>query len=248
MPVAATTLPAPSNAASAAAPAGALPPLKIVNKSLLRIDFAVAKVGPSGLGNAIVFVTRNEGAKWEPLPRELEIALASGADLHGSESVRGSVAVQLPAEKTIYGFIVQVKSKAGLAPPPPKDGEPPEMRVELDTTAPKAQLFKPVPDANQPNTLILSWSAEDRNLPENPITLEWAERKDGTWTPIGGPSLPNTGQYAWSLPSNIPSRVFLRLTVRDAAGNEARAQTDKPELIDLSVPQTKIIGVAPSAR
>jgi hypothetical protein len=34
----------------------------------------------------------------------------------------------------------------------------------------------------------------------------------------------------------------------DVAGNESRAQTDKPELIDLSVPQTRITGVAPASR
>jgi hypothetical protein len=87
----------------------------------------------------------------------------------------------------------------------------------------------------------------DRNLAETPITLEWSEHKEGPWKPIAA-TLPNSGQYAWQLPQQMPSRVFLRLTARDQAGNEARAQTDKPELIDLSVPQTKIIRVAPALR
>jgi hypothetical protein len=94
----------------------------------------------------------------------------------------------------------------------------------------------------------LGWEAKDRNLVENPITLEWAEQKDGPWKPIAEGPLPNNGQYPWRLPEGLPPRVYLRLTMRDAAGNEARAQTDKPELIDLSVPQTKIIRVAPASR
>jgi hypothetical protein len=226
--------------------AGMLPKVQIVNKREVRLDFTVAKVGPSGLGAADVYVTLDKGASWQKMPKEVPISLPPSAELYGPKPVDGSVSVQLQAEGTMYGFIVAVKSKAGLAPPPPKAGDPPEVLVEMDTTVPKAQMYRPVPDTNQPNTLLLGWNAMDRNLGENPVTLEWAERKEGPWTIIGGGSLPNTGQYPWHLPERLPPRVFLRLTVRDVAGNEARAQTDKPELIDLSVPQTKLIRVVPA--
>jgi len=245
-PVAASSERTP--AASSFAPEtvrGALPPVKIVNKREVKLDFEVAKVGPSGLGGADVYVTLNEGAAWSRLPGELSVALAASGDLHAGP-VRGSVTVQLPAEGTVYGFIVAVKSKAGLARPAPKPGEPPQVRVELDASPPRAELIRPAPDPTQRDTLVLSWTAVDRNMPSNPVTLEWAERKEGPWSPIGGGALPNSGQYAWHLPEGIPSRVFLKLTVRDIAGNAAVAQTDKPELIDLSVPETSIIGVAPA--
>ena len=120
--------------------------------------------------------------------------------------------------------------------------------MELDTTAPKGQLFRPQPDPSQPNTLLLAWEAKDRNLADKPITLEWAEQKEGPWNPIGDGPLPNSGQYRLASARTAPPRVYLRLTMRDLAGNESRAQTDKPELIDLSVPQTKIIGVAADSR
>jgi hypothetical protein len=223
-----------------------LPALKIVREPKVRIDFTVGRVGPSGLGNADVYVTFDKGQTWQKMPGEVAITLPPGADLHGPE-VSGSVGVQLPAEGKVYGFLVAVKSKAGLAPPPPKPGDPPQALVELDTTAPKGELYAPQLDPTQPNTLLLAWKAEDRNLGDKPITLEWAEQKDGPWNLIGGP-LPNTGQYSWRLPEHLPPRVYLRLTMRDIAGNESRAQTPKPELIDLSVPQTKIIGVAPATR
>jgi hypothetical protein len=41
----------------------------------------------------------------------------------------------------------------------------------------------------------------------------------------------------------MPSRVYLKLTARDTAGNTAVAQADKPVLIDLSVPETRNIVV-----
>lgn len=248
LPVAANSdrMPLPPGGGSPMSPPPGSPAVKIVKAREVRLDFTVAKVGPSGLGAADIYVSLDKGATWKKMPGEVPISLPKNADLHGPEPVPGSVSVQLPAEGTVYGFIIAVKSKAGLAPPPPKSGEAPEVLVELDSTVPKAQMFKPQPDNSQPNTLILSWSAVDRNLAEKPITLEWAEQKDGPWNIIGEGQLPNTGQYPWHLPEHLPPRVYLRLTARDQAGNEARAQTDKPELIDLSVPQTKIIGVAPN--
>jgi hypothetical protein len=220
--------------------------VKIVKADKVRLDFTVGKVGPSGLGNADVYVTRDRGNTWSKMPGEVPVILPPNADLRGE--VSGSVGVLLPAEGIVYGFIVAVKSKAGLAPPPPKQGDPPQALVELDTTAPQGQLFKPQLDPVQPNTLVLAWEAKDRNLGGRPITLEWAEQKEGPWNIIGEQSLPNNGQYPWRLPDRLPPRVYLRLTMRDLAGNESRAQTDKPELIDLSVPQTRITGVAPAAR
>ncbi|HEY1338847.1 MAG TPA: hypothetical protein VGF59_15130 [Bryobacteraceae bacterium] len=248
--------PAPAASFTPETPHGALPPLKIVNKREVRLDFEVVKVGPSGLGGADVYVTLNDGASWNKLPKEPPLNWPDGANTHGPGPVRGSVSVQLPNEKVIYGFIVAVKSKAGLARPAPKAGEPPQVRVELDTSAPKAQLFSPIPDPNQANSLLLSWSAAGRNLANNPITLEWAERKEGPWTVIGK-QLPNksatgalpseaTGSYVWQLSERMPPRVYLKLTVRDNAGNIAIAQADKPVLIDLSVPETRNIVVAPS--
>lgn len=220
--------------------------VKIVKENKVRLDFTVGKIGPSGLGNADVYVTRDRGANWVKMPGEVPITLPPNADLRGE--VSGSVGVQLPAEGIIYGFIVAVKSKAGLAPPPPKGGEPPQALVELDTTRPDGRLFKPQLDPNQPNTLILGWETKDRNLGDKPITLEWAEQKDGPWTLIGEATLPNTGQYPWRLPERLPPRVYLRLTMRDLAENVSQALTDKPELIDLSVPQTRIVNVAPASR
>jgi hypothetical protein len=246
-------LPIASNTEPVRPPAGSLPAspsnysaVKIVKAPKVRIDFTVAKTGPSGLGNADVYVTRDKGQTWIKMPGEVQIMLPENADLRGE--VSGWVGVQLPAEGIVYGFIVAVKSKAGLAPPPPRPGDPPQALVELDTTVPQGKLFRPQLDPSQPNTLLLAWEAKDRNFGDRPITLEWAEQKDGPWTVIGEPTLANNGQYPWHLPDRLPPRVYLRLTMRDLAGNESRAQTDTPQLIDLSVPQTKITGIVPATR
>ena len=98
-------------------------------------------------------------------------------------------------------------------------------------------------DPAQPNRLVLSWKAEDRNLAPNPISLEWSATPGGPWTFIGDPQLPNSGQFSWQLPEQMPARVFLRLSVRDKAGNNSIAQTPEPVLVDLVVPRTNSVQV-----
>src|SRR5206468_25507 len=126
-------------------------------------------------------------------------------------------------------------SRAGLGKPAPHPGDVPHVRLECDTTQPAAELYAPQPDSGRPGSLVLSWKAEDRNLSANPVTLEWSS--NGTaWEFIGEPQLPNTGRYTWQVPPKIPPKVYLKLTVRDTAGNVAVAQTHEAQLIDLTEP------------
>jgi hypothetical protein len=228
-------------------PRGVLPPVQIVNKRKVSLDFEVAKFGPSGLGSVDVYLTLDDGQTWERTPADAGAA-HSLQETRGGGPVRGSVTVQLNKEGTVYGFYVVVKSRAGLGKPPPQKGDVPQIRIEVDTTPPEAELYGPQPEPGKRDTLILTWKASDRNLATNPITIEWAERKEGQWSFIGPEALPNSGRYSWQVPANVPPSVFLRLTVRDAAGNTAVAQTPEPVLIDFSVPEVNVIGLGGNPR
>jgi hypothetical protein len=105
--------------------------------------------------------------------------------------------------------------------------------------------MKPQADPSRRDTLILSWQATDKNLTTTPITLEWSAQPgpDAQWNVIGAPELENTGHYEWQPTPDVPPNVFLRMTVRDTAGNKSVAQTATPELIDLSVPEVSNIGL-----
>ena len=46
--------------------------------------------------------------------------------------------------------------------------------------------------------LLLLPGAYGRQFP-TPISLQWAERPDGEWHPIGGGELPNTGEFIGQL-------------------------------------------------
>lgn len=216
--------------------------VEITNKKEIKIDFEVAKFGPSGIGSIDVYMTTDDGRTWERNVGDHKAVLPGPGDpRHASGSLQGSVLVRLPREGQVYGITLVVKSRAGLSRKPPEPGEAPQMRVELDTKLPEAELYAPTPDGARRDTLVMNWKAEDKNLATNPITLEWAPNRTGPWTPIGAAEIPNTGRYNWQVPQDVPPSVYLRLTVRDMAGNSAVAQTQEPVLVDLSIPEVNII-------
>lgn len=135
-----------------------------------------------------------------------------------------------------------VLSKAGLGKRPPQPNDPPDIRVEIDLTNPVAILNEPEPDPHSPNTIVLSWSAGDKNPAPNPVALQWKDPAAGDWKTIQD-NLPLNGQYRWALPPNFPSYVHLRVIARDAVGNLGVAETKEPVLVDLSKPEGHIVGV-----
>lgn len=222
----------------------ALPQLQIVNKKQMKLAFDVTRVGPSGLGAVDVYVTEDEGGTWEKAVSGPGENLPVSPETNSAGPLRGTVTVQIPKEGKPIGYYLVVKSRAGLGKPAPVPGESPHVRLECDTVLPNAELYAPQPDAGRGPSVVLTWKAEDRNLAQNPISLEWSG--DGkTWEFIGDAQLPNTGRYAWPIPAKIPPKVHLRLTVRDTAGNVAIAQTGEPVLIDVMMPELGGVTVMP---
>ena len=234
-----------------AAPAGprkALPQLQYINSSEVLLEYELSKVGPSGVGSVDIFVTQDEGQTWDHVATDAKVI---GKIVGG----RHEGIVVLPGDG-IYGFSLVVKSQAQLKqemqqsdrkPKGPRPGDVPEIRVEVDTVPPTAELFPPRRDTAKANSLMLVWTANDKNLGATPIALEWAERRDGPWFPIAN-NLPNTGKHSWQLPDRLPVQVYMRLRVRDLAGNEGVAITPEPQLVDLSEPEGRLTNVSVAPR
>jgi hypothetical protein len=236
----------PPPAAAPAAPpaveaaAKQLPQLQVVNTKIVTMKYQLDKIGPSGVGAVELWLTPDDGATWMPFADDPKAEVkAPGATIERT--------VELPGEG-VYGFRLVVKSKAGLGDPPPRAGDLPEMRVEVDLTPPLAKLYEPVPDPQHPNTLLFTWKCEDKNLAQSAVTLEWAERRDGTWQVIaaGLPSQPS--QYSWQLPATMPVHVYLRMRVRDNAGNEQVVVTAEPQLVDLAKPVGRLVSISATPR
>jgi hypothetical protein len=216
-----------------------LPAAQVINVTSFKLAFEVEDKGPSGVGKADVYVTRDDGRTWQTwhTVEKPESPLVIDLAKKGNKDVEG-----------IYGIKVVLQSGAGLARETPKPGELPDLRIDVDTTAPTLHVLAPVPDRSQKDTLLLRWQATDRNLANDPITLEWSEGPKGPWFPIAtaeaiGSSpgalkrLPNTGSYAWHVPPTFPShKVYLKVTARDVAGNVAEVVPVEPVTVDLNKP------------
>jgi hypothetical protein len=219
-----------------------LPPAKHVNIKEVDLEYELTRTGPSGIGSVDLWWTLDDGQTWEKAPNpEVKDLVKDGLQ------TRYQRTVALLEGDRVYGFSLVVKSRAGLGKAPPKAGDVPEVRIELDTTPPLAQLFSPRQDPTKKDNLILSWKASDKNLTDKPITLEWAERPDGTWQTIAA-DIVDSGQYSWRPAPGMPVQVYLRLRVRDQAGNESVAVTPEPQLIDLTEPEGHLVNVTAPAR
>lgn len=236
------TISSPQPIGSTTSPVGpiqqrsSLPAVQVVSRRPVKADIEITRMGPSGIGAVEIWTTHDDGITWNLTGSESPPATSAPGQ-------RFSVNLPVAQEGLIHGFILIVKSKAGLGRQPPQRGDPPSIRIELDSTYPEATLFSPQPDQSRKDGLILTWKASDRNLTSQPITLEWSENRDGPWQNIAGMELPNTGRYLWQVPANAPPSVFLRLSVKDLAGNIAVAQTQDPLLVDLNIPEFQVIGV-----
>lgn len=218
-------------------------PVQVVNRRQVRLEYEVTKTGSSGVGAVEVYATLDDGLNWSLVATEPVTIPPSEAAGVGAQ--RFGVMLPLTQEGVVHGFTLVVKSKAGLGRPAPQRGETPQIRVELDATHPDASLLNVVADPNRREALVINYKASDRNLAQQPIQLEWAERRDGPWNPVTEGEIPNTGKYLWLVPPQVPPSVFMRLTVKDKAGNVAIAQTPEPILVDLHVPEFNVLGIQP---
>jgi hypothetical protein len=119
------------------------------------------------------------------------------------------------------------------------------LTIGVDLTKPTAHILEAKQGVDsEAGQLILSWQADDAMLAARPITLLFSEKSSGPWVPIAA-GLENTGRYAWSIDNRTPGRVFLRLEVRDEAGNVATDETTESVVIDQSHPKVRIRSVRP---
>ncbi|HMP01895.1 MAG TPA: hypothetical protein PKC45_05275 [Gemmatales bacterium] len=235
----ASSLPGPSSVPTAAptpspsvGPRGPLPPLQYANQLRLELDYEIPRQGPSGISVVELWMTQDHGQSWTKLTEKTDPLPPFAFDVPGEGQ---------------YGFTLIVRSGAGLGRAAPQRGEYPELRVEVDTTPPAAQLFPVEADPRRRDYLFFNWKAEDKNLGATPISLFWSERREGPWHPIVTDHA-NTGRLPWKMPADLPYQIYLRLQTRDQAGNVCLAETSNPVLVDLTEPEVKIKGLITGAR
>jgi hypothetical protein len=242
-----------------------LPDLIYVNDHHVTLEYELKRVGPSGVGGIEIWLTKNDGASWEPYAKAND---AGGEDVVGRQKRTFEFLDKndRPFADGIFGLTLVVKNRAGLSREP-RPGDVPEMRIEIDSQKPLAILYQPSADPQNPENVLLKWTARDKNLAPAPIQLEYAEKPEGPWRPIkldlenkgryAGSSVTInngvaavkeviTGDYSWKVPSPFPVQVYLRIRVRDKAGNEQIAATRDAQFVDLVVPTGALITAHPT--
>lgn len=219
------------------------------NKRDIRLNFDVTRSGPSGVKAVELWARHRAVDKSNCKPAVQQVKVGEALDerlprgyvcVDRHEGSRPPFATRLWSEGN-YQFRLVFESGTGVKSPAPTCDDPPDLYVCLDTTKPDVEMLPPVSEA--PGVIKLRWKATDANLEEMPIRLECSI--DGeTWRSVTENEnwLPNTGEYIWALPLDLPPELHLRVIARDKAGNvgESRSQSKYP--IDLTVPEGRISG------
>ncbi|WP_437205727.1 Ig-like domain repeat protein [Planctomicrobium sp. SH664] len=225
-PAAAATVP-PSTTTPPAAPKRTA---HIVNSKSFRIAYEIDGVGASGVAAVELYITEDGGKKWFN---------------YGKDPDRVSpFDVVVPGDGE-YGFAFRVANGVGVVASPPQPGDRPEVIVLVDRVPPVLQLHPIQQGTGAENgQIILTWSAQDRELHDRPISLSFATRPSGPWEQIGD-WLPNTGKYVWTVPASLTEKFYIRVEARDQAGNVTRVDSEQPFLVDRSRPQVRVTEVQP---
>jgi hypothetical protein len=201
----------------------------MMNSKRIRLNYEIKDVGPSGVAGVELWYTR-DGRTWKK---------------HDRGPQRQPPYVVDVAEEGLYGFTLVARSGNGLGKEPPRPCDPPQVWVEVDVTRPDVRLLGTESSyGGKTPTLTIRWSASDKNLGPFPISLSYAERAEGPWTPIAA-KLHNTGQFTWPVGPEVPRRFFVRVEAADLVGNLAAAQSPAPVVIDLAQPAVSILAVEP---
>jgi hypothetical protein len=209
-------LPAPSSLPHAASlPPGVEP--KAVGSRTFALEYELADVGRWGVSRVELWGTQNGGKSWRRYAQD--------------DDLRSPLTVTVDGEG-LFGFCIVAESAGGMPASPPQAGQAPELWVEVDLRRPFAELTEiERGTGNESDQLTLRWRAEDENLLPRPVALFYSSRPAGPWSAIAA-ELVNTGEYAWRVERHVPDRCYLRLEVRDTAGNRAAYQTLEPIAIN----------------
>jgi hypothetical protein len=207
---------------------------KLVGSKKISLSYEIKDKGPSGVSQIELWYTR-DGRSWN---KYLSL---------GEESTDSNIVFNV-ADEGIYGITLLAKSGVGLGDRPPQIGDRPQMWVEVDVTKPVVEnLNVLVGTGHEKGKLNINWTASDKNLGPHPISLYYAEQRDGPWTNFAK-ELANTGRYIWRMPERFHYQFHLKVEAIDQAGNIGERVTDSLIKVDLAHPKVKILDITPAGK
>ena len=200
---------------------------KILNTPQATIDYRIDSVGPSGIGKVEVYLTVDQGQTWKRLKEDF--------------NKRSPVDIELPGEG-LFGISVIVTNGNGFGGTPPQRGDQPSYWIEVDTTCPYVSLRPIDPNTASSGALEIRWTASDKNLASEPVSLFYRTRPDGVWQTIAS-GLKNDGLYRWAFPRGAGAQFFFKIEVVDQAGNVGHVETPNAIVLDMTEPRGIITNV-----
>jgi hypothetical protein len=202
----------------------------MVNSRRFALDYEIESAGGTGATKIEVWGTRDAGRTWQS---------------YGMQSAnRSPIKVKVDGEG-LYGFRIVVVDSKGVSARPPRSGDLPELWVGVDLTKPLARITATeLGSADHAGELEIRYEASDAMLAARPVTLSFTDRAGGPYSTIAA-GLENTGSYRWRFDSRVPEQIFLRLEVRDEAGNVGVFETPEPISLDPNRPKGHIRTVHP---
>jgi hypothetical protein len=207
-------------------PAGQRP--QMVNTRDFELEYDIESVGASGVGKVELWGTLDGGRTWK---------------MFGVDADKQSPLPVRVEGEGIYGFRVHVIGGTGLGRQPPADGEAADVWIGVDLANPAGNVTAAEP-SDDGRELVLTWDAADDSLDVRPISLFFSQSPQGPWTPIAA-GLENSGSYTWRLDERAPAQVYVRMEIRDEAGNVAVADRTEPVSLDRKRPEGRIRNVRP---
>jgi hypothetical protein len=209
-------------------PAGERP--RMTNARKFNLEYDVSSVGPQGVAKVELWLTRDGGQTWQ--------AWATDPDRESPMEVS-------LADEGVYGFRVVVTGRNGLSGQIPTTGELADLWIGIDATAPTARLTAAKYGAGKlAGQLDIRWEADDMMLAARPVTLLFSDKPHGPWTIIAT-GLPNDGAYNWAVDPRTPKNIFLRVEIRDEAGNLGIDQLREPITLEGLEPKARVKGIEP---
>jgi hypothetical protein len=200
---------------------------RLTNSRRFGLDYDIDAVGPAGVASVELWTTTDGGRTWARW---------------GQDPDRTSPFDVEVEDEGIYGFRVVIVANNGLAGRSPRPGDLADIWVGVDTSAPQGRLTSAAyGQGAEAGQLVIQWTADDDWLAPRPITLLFSDNLDGPWTTIAS-GLPNDGRYAWRADPRLPREIYLRLEVRDEAGNLGTYQLSDPISSEGLTPKGRIRG------
>ncbi len=225
---------APANNRAGTAPSEeTLPPgvqPRMFNTRRIELDYDVESMSPGSIPTIEIWGTKDGGRAWTK---------------YGTlQNEHGPAFVTVDADG-LYGFRIVVASGASGAEEAPRSGDAPDIWINVDTEKPAGGIISAQADSATPGAVAIRWEATDAYLAARPISLYWSTTTTGPWAPIGL-DLANTGTHAWQPNANTPGPVYLRLEVRDLAGNLLVMDTPSPVPLSSGRPKARIRDARPA--